>query len=230
MTLRAARAAGQAGRSSRPFALPVGAMLALASAPAPAADDHLELWFNPVAVVDLGNRNFVELDTQQRFREQPAGDTYVARLGLGREIAEGVTATVGLHRGREGDVRETRFMQQLAYPLAGPMRGRTRIEQRLVDGSGRTGLRLRQRVQASVPLSSRPGGWAIAANAEGFFTLRPTAGGGDTGLTGVRTYVGVERDFARLRLGLGYTRQHSIRKGAPDRIGHAPTLALIFRL
>jgi hypothetical protein len=206
----------------------VAASLLLASAPASANEDRLELWLNPAMVADLDDRTFVELETAQRFREAPADDTYYARLWLGRKIGKGLTLSAGAERRHEGEGRETRLLQQVSYPLVGILKGRTRLEQRFLNDQPRTAFRLRQRLGVSVPISAN--GWEAAANAEGFFTLRAAEAGAQTGLTGLRTFVGVEREFERVEVGLGYLRQQNIRRGRPDVVGHAPYIGLTFKL
>lgn len=214
-----------------PFAfalLPV--LLTVMATPAAAAEDFLELWFNPVVAKELDAKTFVELETQQRFRGAPAADTYVGRLWVGRKLGGGTNVMFGLHRGLEGDTRETRLLQQISYKLAGPIKARTRLEQRMIDDADRTGWRLRQRVGVGLPLSRSEDGWSFIANAEGFFTLRATSASGTQGLTGLRTFAGVAREFGPVELELGYSRQQNIRRGAPDRVGHAPTVGLTVSL
>lgn len=202
------------------------------STPALAEDNYLEAWFDGSVVAPLKGKTFVEFQTQQRLRgdSNPTGDSQVYRLWLGTKIGK-VTAMAGVHRSKEGSTRETRLMQQASYSFSGtPLKGRTRLEQRFVDDTGRTGWRLRQRIGVAIPLSSKDDGWTLSGNAEGFWTLRPTAAGGQTGLTGLRTFLGVERSFGEVDLELGYTRQQNIRDNAPDRVGHAPTLGLTINL
>ncbi len=211
----------------------LGAALAVAlSTPALAEENRLEGWFEAAIVADLGKGNFVELQTQQRARgrSNPIGDTQVYRLWLGRDV-RGVEVSAGIHRSKEGSVRETRLIQQASYKLGiKGLKGRTRLEQRFIDDAAKTGWRLRQRIGAALPLSADKDGWELVGIAEGFLTLRSTSSGGQTGLTGLRTFAGVERTFGKLDLSIGYTRQQNIRKGAPDRVGHAPTLGLTFNL
>jgi hypothetical protein len=154
----------------------------------------------------------------------------VGRLWLGRKLGKGVTTMVGFHRGWQGDTRENRLIQQVSYPLTNILKGRTRLEQRFFNNDPRTAWRIRQRVGLSLPLSEVEDGWEFATNVEGFVTLRAARPGGQTGLTGVRAFAGFEREFERVEVSLGYTRQQNIREGAPDRIGHAPTIALTFKL
>jgi Protein of unknown function (DUF2490) len=208
----------------------LGAALALAvPASAVAADNRLELWLNPSITIELDDSSFVELETGQRLRASPADDTYYTRLWYGREIAEDVKVSAGVERRFEGSGRETRLLQQIAYPL-GPLKGRTRLEQRFLSDDPRTGWRLRQRLGADIPLSSKDGGWTLVGNAEGFFTLRSPSQGGQDGLTGLRTFVGFERALGRFELSFGYLRQQTIRKSAPDAVGHAPFLGLTLAL
>jgi hypothetical protein len=203
----------------------IAAVAAAAVAPARAADHELELWLNPSVVTDVGDRTAVELETAQRFRDQPADDTYYARLWLLRELSDAVEAGVGVERRFEGSDEETRLLQQLSFGV-GAIDLRTRLEQRFIESDPRTAWRLRQRVGTSIPLDDEDGGWAFDATVEGFFTLRSAEAGGQTGLTGLRTYVGVGRIVGPVEVGVGYLRQQTIRDGAPDRIGHAPMLSV----
>lgn len=84
------------------------------------------------------------------------------------------------------------------------------------------GWRVRQRLGTSVPLGDSGNSWSLAADAELFVTLRSTEPDGQTGVTGLRTFVGFEREFGRYELSVGYLRQQDVRDNAPDRIGHAP--------
>ena len=211
----------------------LGAALAVGlSTPALAEENRLEAWFEGAVAMDLGGNSFIEFQTQQRARgnSNPIGDTQVYRLWFGHKFG-GVEAMGGVHRSKEGSTRETRLMQQASYKL--PVKGlkaRTRLEQRFIDDAAQTGWRLRQRVGFAVPLSGEDGGWELVGNAEGFLTLRATSRTGDTGITGLRTFVGFERSLGKLDLGLGYTRQQNIRKNAPDRVGHAPTVSVTLNL
>ena len=200
------------------------------SAPALASDDFLEGWFEGTVSVDLDKANFVQVQTQQRFRgdSNPTGDLHLYRLWYGHKFGK-VTAATGIQRSKEGADRETRLIQQASYSL-GRLKARTRLEQRFFDGAPQTAWRLRQRLGTSVPLSNKDDGWALAGNVEGFWTLRATTSSGQTGITGVRTFAGFERSFGKLDLSVGYTRNQSIRKGAADRVGHAPTVNLTLNL
>ena len=211
----------------------LGAALAVSlTAPAWAEENRLEGWFEAAVAKELGGGTFVQFQTQQRARgrDNPIGDNQTYRLWLGHQFGK-VEASAGIHRSKEGPQRETRLMQQAGYSFGSTgLKGRTRLEQRFVDGAAQTGWRVRQRIGYSLPLSSDGGGWKLSGNAEGFLTLRATNRTGDTGITGLRTFVGFERGLGKLDLSLGYTRQQNIRKNRPDLVGHAPTLSVTLNL
>ncbi len=208
------------------FALAVSLALA---APARAADE-LQLLINPSVTANLDERTSLRLETTHRFRPEPGADLFSARLWINRKVAQGVTASAGIERRKEGEVRETRLLQQVAYPLAGPIQARTRIEQRFRSNDTRTAWRLRQRLGASFPLSDRDNAWRFAVNAETTFVLRAGRPGAQTGLTGLRGFAGFEKKFSGLDLSLGYVRLQSVRRNAPDLVGHAPFIGLGFTL
>jgi hypothetical protein len=208
------------------LSLMAAGFLALAAQPAIAQDEDAELWFNPAFVKTIDDRTSVELETAQRLRADPRLDTYFARLWLNREDGKGREWSFGVEQRWNGPgEQEMRLLQQVGYDW-GPVEFRTRLEQRFVDVDPQTGWRLRQRIGTTIPLSDDQDGWALTGNAELFVTLRNTEPGGQTGVTGLRTFVGFERSFGRYDLSVGYLRQQDIRDGAEDRVGHAPFLGL----
>lgn len=220
-------------RKSTPIAL----VLALAAAAAPqqamANDEAFEFWLNPSIGTDLDNDTGLELETAQRFRSASDGrpDTYFFRLWVNQDLADNVTLSGAVEqRFNNGDDDERRLIQQLST-RHGILRTRLRLEQRFEEGqSGRLGLRLRPRLGANVPLNEE-GKWVVKGDAELFWTLRSTGAGGDTGITGLRTQVGLGYDVSdNLSLSLIYLRQQDFRAGRPDRIGHAPLIGIEFVL
>jgi hypothetical protein len=197
--------------------------------PAAAADHELDLWLNPSVSTRIDDRTALEFETAQRFRQEPADDTYFFRLWVNRDLSDDVTLGLGAERRFEGAREETRMLQQLSYPV-GPIEMRTRLEQRFLSDDPRTAWRLRHRVGSGVPLSGEEDGWSLVGDIEGFFTLRAASPGGATGLTGVRSFLGFERAFGRVELSVGYLRQQDIRRNAEDRVGHAPFIGLAVEL
>lgn len=201
------------------------AALSLAT-PALASDEDMEFWFNPSVSKTVDRRTSVELETAQRFRNDPRKDTYFVRGWVKRDDDRDNTWGVGIEQRWNGpDQREVRLLQQVSYGL-GPIDFRTRTEQRFVSTDPRTGWRIRQRIGTSIPLGDSDNSWSLTADAEVVVALRSTNPDGQTGVTGLRTFVGVEREFGRYDVSLGYLRQQDVRDSAPDRIGHAPFIGV----
>lgn len=196
--------------------------------PAQAADEAFEFWLNPSVSADLDDDTAVELETAQRFRSAADGraDTYFARLWLNQALSDEVTLGGAIERRiNDGGSNETRLMQQLSTKH-GLLRTRLRLEERFVDGTGRMGLRLQPRLGVAVPLGTGDR-WSLHTNAELFFTLKSTSAGGDDGLTGLRTQVGVSYAASEnLDLSLTYLRQQDFEDGGPDEVGHAPLVGI----
>lgn len=208
------------------------AVLAL-SLPATASATHedFELWLNPSFAYTLDEDTELELETAQRFRDSARGrvDTYFVRGWVKQKLADNVTLAGAVEkRVNDGGSDELRNMQQLSTSH-GMLRTRLRLEERFVeDRGGRMGLRLRPRLGVAVPLSD-DGRWSAKTDAELFWTLRGTSVGGDTGITGLRTTVGVGYDVSdRIGVSLTYLRQQDFEDNAPDVVGHAPLIGIDF--
>lgn len=197
-----------------------------ASGMAQAQDEAEELWLNPSATKKIDDRTELEVEMALRYRPDPRLDTHYVRVWVNRDDEHDNTWSLGVEQRYNGsDQREVRLLQQLKYSW-GPIDFRTRTEQRFVSTDSQTGVRARQRIGTDVPLGDSNDSWTLTGNAEIFLTLRATEPDGQTGLTGLRTFVGFERTFGRYDLSVGYLRQQDIRDNAPDRIGHAPFLGL----
>lgn len=201
----------------------------LLAAPASASDESFEFWLNPSFETDLDDDTAVELETAQRFRSEDEGrvDTYFGRLWIKQKLADNVTLAGAFERRfNDGGSNETRTMQQLSTSH-GILKTRLRLEQRFVDDADRMGLRLRPRLGVGFDLTD-DGRWSAGADAELFWVLRGNNVGSDTGITGLRTTVGVDYEVnENLSVGLSYLRQQDFEDG-PDEIGHAPLVGIEF--
>ena len=203
--------------------------LCAAAAPALANDQDLEIWLNPRVEWGLDEDTSIELETGQRFRDADRGreDTYYFRLWLNQNVADNVEISGGVERGFNRPGRdELRFLEQV-QTKHGIVRTRLRLEQRFSDGrGGRMGLRLRPRLGVSVPLNEEKT-WDFGTNVELFWTLRGTSPTSDTGLTRIRTQIGVGHDLSdNVEVSLNYLFQKDIEENAPDRIAHVPLIGL----
>ena len=208
--------------------MPLALMLALASAPAAATSDAAELWLNPSVSFDFDGDTGIEIETAQRLRnaDDDRVDTYFARLWLNQKMAENLTLSGAIERRiNNGGSDETRLIQQMKKSH-GYLRTRLRLEQRFVDNADQMGLRVRPRLGVAVPIDTDER-WAFKTDAEMFLTLQSTGNGGDTGLTGLRTQIGVSYDVTpRVTLSAAYLRQQDFDDRAPDVVGHAPLLGI----
>lgn len=199
-------------------------------APAVATDNAFEVWINPSASFDLDRDTGMEIETAQRLRRASDGraDTYYARLWLNRSLGDSVTVSGAAERRiNDGEDDETRFMQQISMKH-GVLSTRLRLEQRFLDGTGRMGLRLRPRVGVAQPFDDQ---WSVYAMAEMFLTLRSPGEGGDDGLTGLRTQLGVSYALSDdLSLTAAYVRQQDFMAGGADRVAHAPLIGIEWAL
>ena len=216
--------------SLRSIRLAICGAAAAFAIPASAADEGFELWTEPSVSTDLDEDTGIQIQTSQRFRDADDGrvDTYVFRLWLHQKVSSTFTLSGGVEQNvNDGGADETRFLQQVTGKH-GIVRSRLRLEERLVNGTGRMGLRVRPRLGVSVPLGTNDR-WSGFADAEGFITLKSTSVGGDDGFTGLRTRVGAKYAASdNLAITLAYLRQQDIRDNRPDRVGHVPLIGLDF--
>ena len=210
--------------------MPLALMLVLASAPAAATSDAAELWLNPSVSVDFDKDTGIEIETAQRLRsaDDDRVDTYFVRLWLNQKMTENLTLSGAIERRiNNGGSDETRLIQQMTTSH-GYLRTRLRLEQRFVDSADQTGLRVRPRLGVAVPIDTNER-WTFKTDAEMLLTLQSTSNGGDTGLTGLRTQMGVSYDVTpRLTLSAAYLRQQDFDERGPDVVGHAPILGIEF--
>lgn len=210
------------------FIIPASAIALAAASPAHASDEAFEFWLNPSVSTDLDADTSVELETAQRLRNSADGrvDTYYARLWLQQDLSDSFTLGGALERRiNDGGRDETRTMQQLSGKH-GVLRTRLRLEQRFVDNANRMGLRLRPRLGVALPLDEE-GRWQAEASAELGWTIRSTRAGGDEGITGLRTVVGVGYEVSdNFDVTLAYLRDQGFDPGGPDEVGHAPLIEI----
>lgn len=204
-------------------------MLATAS-PALAADEEAQLWATQSIDIGLDDDTRIQINAIERARGDAFGGNQVqVSGGVEQDIGGGFSVAGSLIYQHSGGQDEIRLQQQISY-TTGPLSLRTRLEQRFQEGVGRTVWRLRQRVQLTETLDA-DGEWAVVGSVEGFVNLNRGNPDSRTGLAAVRTQAGMRHALSkRLSLTLSYVRQHEFRDGRPDRVGHAPVLALSFSL
>ncbi|AEG47778.1 Protein of unknown function DUF2490 [Sphingobium chlorophenolicum L-1] len=198
--------------------------------PAAAATSETQLWTTESVAIQAGKADLITLDASQRFRSGAAnGEQQTARLLIDHGIAPGVQIGGGMAYFRSGAEQEMRLFQQVTL-TRGIWLSRTRIEQRFLDTADKAGWRLRQRMQASVPLD-RAKRWTLIAATELMFHLNRARPSDKTGLAVMRNQIGLRHPIAKaLDVQLLYMRQQSFREGRADAVAHIPWLTLSWKI
>lgn len=233
-------------RQSSPFHRTLLSLLLLASAPVARAgvEEDAQLWLAfttigrwPAAATAEPSRLRYWLEAQARFDDDASRlQQDILRPGLGYDLTSRVTVWAGYgwfdtepQGGR--DFGEHRVWQQLTWSGAAPLAGfapsaRTRLEQRLIEDAGDTGVRLRQLFRGQRPLT---GPWSLVLQDEVFMNFNDTDAGAETGFDQNRLFAGVAWQFAPLaRLEVGYLNQFIGRPDRDDRMHHILSLGIFF--
>lgn len=208
----------------------------------PAAADDAQLWTAVFAngPVKDESRLLLWFDGHARFRDDVGRlGVSIIRPGVGWRLDDKGTAIwagyarVVSRSAAAPDVEENRFWQQATYQLGAPggvsLSGRTRLEQRLIEGADDTGIRVRQLIRAEKPISDSK--FAALGWNELFIAANDTDWGAASGYDQNRLFVGASwRPAGAVRLEAGYLMNHIRRQNAPDPVNHALALSLAFSL
>lgn len=218
-------------RSPRPRPL-AGLLLLLAPIdPALAATQDSQAWITEHLTIRAGSANIVTIDSSQRARSdgQTGGEQFLARVAIDHAIAPQLQLGGGMAYLKGEADQELRLFQQVTL-VRGIWTGRTRMEQRFFSTANEPIWRLRQRVQAAVPIDPARR-WTVIAAAEIFLHLNRARPSDKAGLAMMRHQIGLRHPItATLDAQLLYMRQHTLRDGRPDIVAHIPWLTLSWRL
>ncbi|KQN04608.1 hypothetical protein ASE85_06210 [Sphingobium sp. Leaf26] len=196
-----------------------------------AATEESQAWLTELATIRISPTDIVTVDSSQRLRSDAdsGGEQFVARIGLDHAVAPHLQLGGGIAYLESETDKELRLFQQ-AIVTRGIWLSRTRIEQRFFSTANDPGWRLRQRIQASVPID-RAKQWTVIAATELFFHLNRARPGDKTGLAMMRHQIGLRHPVAKaIDAQLLYMRQQNFRDGRPDVVSHIPWLTLSWRL
>lgn len=208
------------------------ALSAMATAsPAAAATQEAQMWITEMATIRVSKADLVTIDSSQRARSDAGsgGEQFLARIAIDHRIAPLVQVGGGIAYLKSEVDQELRLHQQVTLSK-GIWLSRTRMEQRFFDNTDTTSWRLRQRVQASVPLDQTKQWTAIVAT-ELFFHLNRARANDKTGLATMRHQIGLRHPIGKgVDAQLLYMRQQTFRDGRPDVVAHIPWLTLSWRI
>ena len=207
--------------------LPVIAMLS----PALAATQESQMWITEMATVHASKDDLVTIDASQRARSDTGsgGEQFLARIALDHRISQAVQMGGAIAYLKSEVDQELRFHQQVTLSK-GIWQARTRMEERFFDNVDTASWRLRQRLQASVPLDPAKQ-WTMIAVTEFFFHLNRARPSDRTGLAVMRQQIGLRHPIGKnLDAQLLYMRQQTFREARPDVVAHIPWLTLSWRI
>lgn len=209
-------------------ALALAAMTA--ALPATAATSENQAWLTESLIIKASDADTVTIDASQRFRRHASNDEQqTARILLDHRIAKGVQVGGGMAYFHSEPEQELRLFQQVTL-TKGIWLGRTRLEQRFFDTADRASWRLRQRVQASLPLDTAKK-WTLVAATELMFHLNRARPSDKTGLAVMRHQIGLRHPLTKaLDAQLLYMRQQTFRDHRPDAVAHVPWLTLSWKI
>lgn len=220
------------------LALPALLATALLASPAQAQDDA-QGWAMLLVQGPIKGDLVFWAEAQARATDSGNGSQIVIRPAIGLRLARDTTAHIGYAYVRNDPVagattNEHRLWQQLIFPVLRNEHGlyvwgRSRIEQRMVEGRRDTGWRLRQFVRAQMPLR-RGGKVSGVVFAEAFYAANSTDWGARAGIDQLRSFAGVSVPIGKhINVEPGYLNQTIFRRG-PDRTNHIASLNLFVRL
>ncbi|GLV27959.1 hypothetical protein TomTYG75_04830 [Sphingobium sp. TomTYG75] len=212
-------------------ALAALALILLAFSPAAqAAEEETQLWLGASATMKASPHNIVLIDIGHRFRrDESGGEQQLARIALDHALAKDVQIGGGLAFFHSGPEQELRTFQQLTL-THGIWQSRTRLEQRFFDTTDEASWRLRQRVQASIPLDAAKK-WTLVAAGELFFHLNRAKPSDKTGLAVMRQQAGLRHALGKsIDIQALYMRQQTFRDDRPDAVAHVPWLTLNWKI
>lgn len=225
---------------NRATATALTALAAGFAMPACAAEEDTQLWLAATAMVDVPRGDgkaplVIMADTQYRYFDD------ASRLGqnqLRGSLGFRVNRTTVLSQGyvytrtspSAGVVtHEHRPFQQAMFRLAGNGKGttvigRTRLEERILEGSDDVAVRARQWVRVNAPLGN---GFLAIGTGEVFVNVNSANWGPRAGFDQFRVFGGIGVPLARgLMLEAGYMNQYVARHRRADRMNHNISLTL----
>ncbi|BAV65407.1 DUF2490 domain-containing protein [Sphingobium cloacae] len=202
----------------------------MAAPPAMAVTEESQAWITESLAIRASEADMVTLDMSQRFRRDRSDDEQALfRVALDHRVARGVLIGGGIAYVEGRKEEEMRLFQQVTLNK-GIWLARTRLEQRFFDTADEASWRLRQRVQASVPVD-RDGRWTVVGAMEVFFHLNRARASDKSGLAVMRHQVGLRHAVSpAMDVQLLYMRQQNFRDRRPDAVAHVPWLTLSWKI
>lgn len=199
--------------------------------PAHAATQDSQAWLTEMVTIKASPADIITIDSSQRARSdsRSGGEQFLSRIAIDHRIAPAVQLGGGFAYLKSEADEELRLFQQITL-TNGIWMARTRMEQRFFDTVDAPVWRLRQRLQASVPIDKAKQ-WTVIAATEIFFHLNRGRPSDKTGLETMRHQIGLRHPIGKgVDAQLLYMRQQNFRDGRPDVVSYVPWLTLSWRI
>jgi hypothetical protein len=225
-------------RRARASAALLALFLGLAVEPALAAEKDFQSWLSATGATALSPKLDVTMEGHFRFYDDASHlGQMLLRPSLTYKLDGGWSLSAGYAYART-DARgaavanEHRAWEQVGYRFTANdkmvVTGRTRVEQRFVEGRDGAGWRVRQQVRAAHALPGLGRTQALAWN-ETFYSLNDTDFGQRAGFDQTRTFIGLSLPLAAgTTIEPGYLNHRTFRDG-PDRVNHIVAVNLFTR-
>lgn len=223
---------------ARPRAALLATLAALAATPALGADEDFQSWLSATGAAALTSQVDATMEAHFRLYDDAS---YLGQLLLRPSLTyklnggwslSGGYAYARTDSGAAAVSHEHRAWEQVGFRFIAnntvAVTGRTRLEQRFVEGRDGTGWRVRQQVRAAFTPSGAGALQAVAWN-ETFYSLNDTDFGQRSGFDQTRTFIGASLPLAqRTTIEPGYLNHRTFREG-PDRVNHILAVNLFTR-
>jgi len=206
----------------------------ISNSAARAQDNDLNIWGVATSSIETSDKTFIWLEAQPRFTNDASRlGQLLLRSGVGYKLNDKTSVVVGyayIFTDPVGPAssNEHRIWQQLSFNIFGDgkgttLKGRSRLEQRIFEGSGDLGVRFRQQLNLSVPLNDK---LRAVFYTEPFITFNTTNIGQRDGLNVWRNFAGLSFPISKnISLSPGYLNQYVPLVGE-DRIDHVTVIGI----
>lgn len=221
-------------KSLMKFLVLVTSIFAVSNFTVQAQENDLNGWGVITSSIETGEKTFIWLEAQPRFTTDISRlGQLLLRTGVGYKVSDKTSVVLGYSYIFTDPVgpassNEHRIWQQLSFNLFGDgkgatLNGRSRLEQRIFEGSGDVGVRFRQQLNLSVPLHNK---LKAVFYTEPFITFNTTNIGQRDGLNVWRNYAGLSFPISKnISFSPGYLNQYVPRVGE-DRIDHVAVIGI----
>lgn len=200
-------------------------LICLVAAPARAAGEDMQVWSYFVMQSDLSDTASASFELSPRLRA--GGDQLLTRASVDFTVSPDIKLGGGTAWVEYSGGHEFRLHQQAQFAI-GPVSLRSRAEERMFKGADRPQLRLRQRVQITLPATADI---AFSGGVEYLYIARTQDSAAKPHTDSWRANAGISyRITPGLDASAAYLAIFSPKNGTPGKLSHVPQLRLVWHL